>query len=45
MATERGGAEQPLIYARYKENISHWFKEMTEYGMIQEQQDILLEVF
>jgi DNA polymerase-3 subunit alpha len=43
MATERG-AEQPLnIYARYKENIRHWFKEMTEYGLTQEQQDILHE--
>lgn len=41
MAQEKG-AETPLQkYARFRENIQYWYDEMTEYGLTQEEQDIL----
>lgn len=41
MATERG-AEQPLnIYARYKNNINNWHKEMDDYQLTQVQKNLL----
>jgi len=41
MAQEKG-AEQPLQkFARFKNNITEWYKEMDEYGLTQEEQDIL----
>ena len=41
MATERG-AEQPLsMYARYKNDITHWHREMDAYKLTKRQQDIL----
>lgn len=44
MAQEKGG-EMPLQkYARYHEDISLWYKEMEEYGLTQEEQDILKEI-
>lgn len=39
------GDEQPLNkYARYKENISLWYQEMTRYGLTQEEQNLLKPV-
>ena len=44
MAQEKG-AEQPLQkYARFKNDINEWYKEMTAYGLTQEEQDILKEI-
>lgn len=41
MAQEKGG-EQPLNkYARFKKDISLWYKEMDEYGLTKEEQKIL----
>lgn len=41
MAQEKGG-EMPLQkYARYHEDITLWYKEMEDYGLTQEEQDIL----
>ena len=41
MAQEKG-AEQPLNkFARFKNDISLWYKEMTEYGLTEEEQKIL----
>lgn len=41
MAPEKG-AEQPLdMWARYRENINEWYKEMANYGLTQEQIDWL----
>ena len=41
MAQEKGG-EQPLNkFARFKNNISLWYKEMTQYGLTKEEQKIL----
>ena len=41
MAQEKGG-EQPLNkYARFKNDISLWYKEMDEYGLTTEEQKIL----
>lgn len=41
MAQEKGG-EQPLDkYARFKKDISLWYKEMDEYGLTKEEQKIL----
>ena len=44
MAQEKG-AETPLQkYARFRENIQYWYDEMTEYGLTQEEQDILKDI-
>ena len=44
MAQEKG-AETPLQkYARFHEDITLWYKEMTEAGLTQEEQDILKEI-
>ena len=44
MAQEKG-AESPLQkYARFRENIQYWYDEMTEYGLAQEEQDILKDI-
>ena len=44
MAQEKG-AESPLQkYARFRENIQCWYDEMTEYGLTQEEQDILKDI-
>ena len=44
MAQEKG-AETPLQkFARFHENIQHWYDEMTEYGLTQEEQDILKNI-
>ena len=44
MAQEKG-AESPLQkYARFRENIQYWYDEMTEYGLTQEEQDILKDI-
>ena len=41
MAQDKG-AEQPLNkYARFKENIGLWYKEMTDYGLTKEEQAVL----
>lgn len=41
MAQEKG-AEQPLNkYARFKEDISLWYKEMDQYGLTKEEQKLL----
>lgn len=41
MAQEKGG-EQPLNkFARFKNDISLWYKEMTQYGLTKEEQKIL----
>lgn len=41
MAQEKG-AEQPLQkFARFKNDINEWYKEMTAYGLTQEEQDLL----
>ncbi len=41
MAQEKG-AEQPLNkYARFKENIEFWYKEMDDYGLTKEEQQLL----
>lgn len=41
MAQEKGG-EQPLNkYARFKEDISLWYKEMDSYGLTKDEQKIL----
>ena len=41
MAQEKG-AEQPLNkYARFKEDISLWYKEMEQYGLTKEEQKLL----
>ena len=41
MAQEKG-AESPLEkYARFKENISLWYKEMDSYGLTKEEQTLL----
>ena len=41
MAQEKG-AEQPLNkYARFKNNIRLWYKEMTDYGLTKEEQALL----
>lgn len=41
MAQEKGG-EQPLNkYARFKNNISLWYKEMENYGLTEEEQKLL----
>ena len=39
------GAEMPLEkYARFHENIQLWYDEMTEYGLTEEEQDILKDI-
>lgn len=39
------GAEMPLHkYARFKNNIQLWYDEMTEYGLTQEEQNILKDI-
>ena len=44
MAQEKG-AETPLQkYARFRENIQYWYDEMTQYGLTQEEQDILKDI-
>ena len=44
MAQEKG-AETPLQkYARFRENIQYWYDEMTEYGLTQEEQEILKDI-
>ncbi len=41
MAQEKG-AETPLEkYARFKQNITLWYKEMSDYGLTQKEQDLL----
>ena len=36
------GEEQPLNkYARYKEDISQWYQEMTQYGLTKKEQELL----
>ena len=44
MAQEKG-AETPLEkYARFRNNINEWYKEMDEYGLTQEEQNILKKI-
>ena len=44
MAQEKGG-EMPLQkYARYHEDITLWYKEMDDYGLTQDEQDILKDI-
>lgn len=44
MAQEKGG-ETPLHkYARFKEDIQAWYDEMTQHGLTQEEQDILIDI-
>lgn len=44
MAQEKG-AELPLEkYARFHKDINEWYKEMTEYGLTQEEQDLLKDI-
>lgn len=44
MAQEKG-AESPLEkFARFHEDITQWYKEMDEYGLTQEEQDILKDI-
>lgn len=44
MAQDKG-AETPLNkFARFHENIGEWYKEMEEYGLTEEEQDILKSV-
>lgn len=44
MAQEKG-AEQPLNkFARFKNNINEWYKEMDDYGLTQEEQEVLKEI-
>lgn len=44
MAQEKG-AESPLEkFARFKNDITEWYKEMTEYGLTEEEQDILKDI-
>ena len=44
MAQEKGG-EQPLQkFARFKNDITEWYKEMDDYGLTQEEQDVLQEI-
>lgn len=39
------GGETPLQkYARFRKNIQLWYDEMTEYGLTQEEQDILKDI-
>lgn len=41
MAQEKG-AEQPLNkFARFKEDISQWYQEMTDYGLTKQEQELL----
>ena len=41
MAPEKG-AEQPLHkFARFKNNINEWYQEMRDYGLTQQEQDLL----
>lgn len=44
MAQEKGG-ETPLHkFARFKKNIEEWYKEMTDYGLTKEEQQILKDI-
>lgn len=44
MAQEKGG-EQPLHkFKRFKDDITQWYKEMNDYGLTQEEQDLLKTV-
>lgn len=44
MAQEEG-AEQPLQkYARFKNDIMQWYKEMSDYGLTQDEQEILKDI-
>lgn len=44
MAQEKG-AEQPLQkFARFKNDINEWYKEMDEYGLTKEEQEILKNI-
>lgn len=44
MAQEKG-AEQPLNkFARFKNDITQWYQEMTDYGLTEEEQDILKNI-
>lgn len=44
MAQEKGG-EQPLDkFARFKKDINEWYNEMSNYGLTQEEQDILKDI-
>lgn len=44
MAQEKGG-EQPLNkFARFKNNINEWYKEMSDYGLTEYEQDLLKDI-
>lgn len=44
MAQEKGG-EQPLNkFARFKNNINEWYKEMSDYGLTEYEQDLLKNI-
>lgn len=44
MSTEKG-AEQPLEkYARFKSNINYWYQEMKEYGLTEDEMELLKPV-
>ena len=44
MAQEKGG-EQPLNkFARFKNNINEWYKEMSDYGLTEHEQDLLKDI-
>lgn len=44
MAQEKGGETPLQKYARFRHNIHEWYKEMDDYGLTQEEQDILKEI-
>ena len=44
MAQEKGG-EQPLHkFARFKNDINEWYKEMSDYGLTEHEQDLLKDI-
>lgn len=44
MAQEKGGETPLQKYARYHEDITLWYKEMADYGLTLEEQEILKEI-
>ena len=44
MAQEKGGEAPLQKYARFKEDISLWYEEMSAMGLTEEEQDILKEI-
>ena len=44
MAQEKGGETPLQKYARFRRNIHEWYQEMDDYGLTQEEQNILKEI-